>query len=114
MSESSQLPPGAVIVRHPVADFDPWKAGFDDHEPARVEAGLLDAADLQESKGIIGHAANQSLDDSNLAVVYHQADSFDTLEAFLADPELRAGMESAGVVSEPEVSYHTGGWAKLY
>ena len=46
--------------------------------------------------------------------VYHQAESFDTLRAFMADPELQAAMKAAGVTSEPEVSFHIGGWGKRY
>ncbi len=194
------LPPAAVLVRHPVADWDAWKQGFDDHESARKDAGMLGhhlnrgrddpnmisiylatsdlekakafsssdelrevmqdvgvtgppeflwmtpyresvqwegehpafvithsvadfdswleaydaAADLQKSNGIIGHAASRSLDDPSVAVIYHQADSFETLEAFLANPDLQAAMREADVTSAPEVSYHTGGWAKRY
>ncbi len=194
------LPPAAVLLTHPVADFDTWKAGFDEHEPARRAAGVLGhhinraeedpnlvtvylavqdidkakafaasddlsdvmqkfgvtapphvtwvtpvreaivwdrqlpaflfrhtvadfdrwlegydaAAELQKSKGIIGHAANRSIDDPSVAIVYHQAESFDTLRAFLSDPDLEAAMKAAGVTSEPEVSFHTGGWAKIY
>ena len=201
MSDSAQqLPPAAVVVMHPVADYDTWKAAFDAHEGARQEAGVLghhinrmeddpnmvglylavsdldkakefassaeledamqeagvtgppdmmwmkplreaivwdrelpafmighqvadvdawleayDAADeLQKSNGIIGHAANVSLDDPNLVLVYHQAETFDDLRAFLANPDLRAAMEAAGVTSEPDVSFAIGGWAKLY
>lgn len=201
MSEAAQsLPPAAVMVTHPVADFDRWKAGFDDHEPVRKASGFLghhlnraeddpnlvsiylavgdvdaarafadspeleakmqevgvtgppemtwltpvreavvwdrelpafmishtvadfdawlegyDAADeLRTSAGISGHAANRSLDDPSLAIVYHQAESFDDLRRFLGDPDLKAAMEQAGVTSEPEVSFHTGGWAKMY
>ena len=95
-----QLP--AFILHHRVADFDTWLAGYDA------------AGELQKSGGIIGHAANRSLDDPELVTVYHQAESFDTLRAFLADPELKAVMEKAGVVSAPEVTFHTGGWAKFY
>ena len=201
MSDTAQsLPPAAVVVTHPVADFDQWKEGFDDHEPARKAGGMLghhlnraeddpnlvsaylavsdieaarafadspelaekmqevgvtgppeiswmtpvreaivwdrelpafllshavadfdvwlegyDAADaLRASNGIIGHAANRSLDDPSRAVVYHQAESFDDLRSFLGNSELRAAMEQAGVTSEPEVTFHTGGWAKMY
>mgnify|MGYP001820769532 CR=1 FL=1 len=201
MTDPSELPPAAVLVRHPVADFDSWKQGFDDHESARREgaaalahhinraeddpnlvtifiatsdidkaraftasddlreimeevgvtgppeftwvrprrqdviwdrelpAFLLshrvadfeawlgaydDADELRRSNGIIGHAANQDLDDPSLAVVYHQAESFDDLRAFLGNPELRTAMENAGVTSEPDVSFHTGGHGKQY
>jgi hypothetical protein len=198
--EERPLPPAAVTVRHPVADFDTWKVGFDDHEDARRAAGILGhhinrgrddpndvsiylavadveqarafaaseelksamqdvgvtgpptltwmtpvreavvwdrelpamilshsvadfnswlegydaAAALQRSGGIIGHAANRGLDDPSLAFVYHQAESFDTLQAFLADSAVQDAMKAAGVTSEPEVSFHTGGWAKMY
>ncbi len=199
MSEQA-LPPAAILITHPVADFDTWKVGFDQHEPARRAAGALahhinraeddpnlvsiflavqdierakafassddlknamqsfgvtgppellwvtpvreaavwdrelpafvlrhnvadfdkwlegyDAAgEIQKSKGIIGHAANRSIDDPSLAIVYHQAETFETLRSFLGDPELKAAMMAAGVTSEPVVTFHTGGWAKRY
>jgi hypothetical protein len=92
----------AFLLSHRVADFDKWLEGYDG------------ADDLRKSKGIIGHAANQSIDAPSLAVVYHQAESFDDLRAFLADPELKTIMEDAGVTSEPEVTFHTGGHGKQY
>jgi quinol monooxygenase YgiN len=201
MSDSGgSLPPAAVMVQHPVADFERWKAGFDEHEPARRAAGILGhhinrgeddpnslgiymavsdvdrakefagsddlkatmqavgvtgppsfiwmtpvreaivwdrelpamvvshsvadfdrwlegydgAAEVRDAAGIVGHAANRSLDDPSLAVVYHQAESFDALRSFLAQPALQAAMKAAGVTSEPDVTFHTGGWAKMY
>jgi hypothetical protein len=92
----------AFMLTHRVADFDQWLEGYDA------------AAGIQRSKGIIGHAANRSTDDPSLAIVYHQAESFDTLRAFLEDADLRAAMSAAGVTSEPEVTFCTGGWAKRY
>lgn len=201
MSGAAQgLPPAAVIVSHPVADFDEWKRGFDEHESVRKDAGFLGhhinrgeddpnhvtvyvavsdvdkakafaasdelkaamqeagvtappevtwvttvresivwdrdlpavivshrvndfdgwlegynaADDLRTKRGIVGHAANRSLDDPSVAVIYHQAESFDTLRAFLEDPELQDAMAAAGVASEPDISFHTGGSAKQY
>ena len=201
MTDPTQLPPAAVLVSHPVADFDTWKKGFDDHESDRrddaaalahhinraeddpnmvttfiatsdidkakaftasddlreimqevgvtgppeftwvtprredviwdreLPAFLLShrvadfdkwlegydgADDLRTSRGIIGHAANQSIDDPSVAIVYHQAESFEDLRAFLADPELKTIMENAGVTSEPDVTFHTGGHGKMY
>lgn len=92
----------AFVITHQVADFDRWLEGYDK------------ASDLQKSNGIIGHAASRSLDDPSTAIVYHQADSFETLRAFLALPELKAAMQAAGVTSEPEVTFQTGGWSKQY
>lgn len=93
-----QLP--AFLLRHRVADLDTWVAGYDA------------AAELQRSAGILGHAAYRSLEDPSVITVYHQAETFDALRSFLADPQLEAGMREAGVISEPEVTFHTGGWAK--
>lgn len=95
-----QLP--AFLLHHHVADFDTWLAGYDA------------AGELQHSAGIIGHGANRSLDDPSLITVYHQAESFDALHSFLADPQLQIAMKEAGVTSEPHVTFHTGGWAKTY
>ena len=92
----------AFLITHQVADFDRWLEGYD-------------AADeLRQSKGIVGHAANRSQDDPSLAIVYHQAESFDALRTFLDDDALAAAMKAAGVTSEPEVSFQTGGSGKRY
>ena len=197
---TAELPPYAVLLAHRVEDVDRWKAGFDDHEPARRAAGILGhhinraeddphlitlflplsdldqakaftaspdlgevmqrvgvvsppeiqwlqpvrhqvvpdrqlpafllhhdvadvdtwlggydaAATLQKSAGIIGHAAARSLDDPSSITVYHQAETFEELRTFLADPQLHTAMQEAGVISEPDVTFHTGGWAKTY
>ena len=92
----------AMIVQHCVVDFDRWLEVYDG------------ARDMQRAAGVTGHAANRSLDDPSLVVVYHQADSFDTLRSMVASPDIRAAMEAAGVIAEPEVSFHIGGWAKRY
>jgi len=92
----------AFIVTHHVADFDAWLAGYDE------------ADEVRRSSGILGHAANRSIEDPSLAIVYHQAESFDTLRSFLDSEDLQAAMKKAGVVSEPQVSFHTGGWGKQY
>lgn len=91
-----------MVISHRVEDVDKWLEGYDA------------AAELQQANGIIGKAANQSTDDPSLVVVYHQAETFDTLRAFMELDELRDVMKEAGVISAPEVTYHTGGWGKLY
>jgi hypothetical protein len=92
----------AFMLRHSVADFDRWLEGYDS------------AAELQAANGIVGQAANRSLDDPAVAIVYHQAESFDALRAFLANDALKAKMREAGVISVPDVQFVTGGWAKQY
>ena len=76
--------------------------------------GYDGAAELQTEHGIVGHAANRSIDDPSVAIIYHQAESFETLRAFLAQDDLKAKMQEAGVTSEPVVQFGTGGWAKQY
>ncbi|RPI24891.1 MAG: hypothetical protein EHM57_02195 [Actinobacteria bacterium] len=92
----------AMIIRHRVEDFDNWLARYDA------------AGELQQSGGIIGHAANRGLDDPSLVIVYHQAESFDTLRSFLRSDELRAAMKEAGIVSDPEVTFYRGGLDTRY
>lgn len=92
----------AFVLSHRVTDFDQWLVGYDDAQELRAEMG------------IIGQAANRSLEDPSVALVYHQAESFDTLREFLGNSDLQIVMKEAGVISEPEVSFHTGGWAKRY
>jgi quinol monooxygenase YgiN len=88
-----------MIVVHPVADFDSWKKVYD-----QVDA-------LRREHGIIGHAVNRSIADSNLVIVYHQAETLEALRAFASSPELENAMESAGVAGPPKFSFHVGaGW----
>ncbi len=97
-----QLP--AVIINHTVEDFDAWLEGYKSPE----------ANAMRDAAGVIGHAANQGIDNPNLALVYHQAESFDALRALTSSDELREVMKMAGVNSEPEFTYHTGGHGKFY
>jgi hypothetical protein len=92
----------AFMLSHRVADVDRWLEGYDA------------AGTIQQEGGIIGHAANRSIDDPSLVVVYHQAESFDTLRAFLERDDLKTAMQGAGVISAPDVTFCTGGWAARY
>ncbi len=92
----------AILVSHQVANLNAWLVGY----------GA--SAAVQRQGGIIGEAANQSLEDPSTVVVYHQAESHDTLKAFIANPSLAEAMKKAGVTSAPQVTYVTGGWAKRY
>jgi len=94
----------AVIISHAVADFDAWLEGYKSEE----------ADAMREAAGVVGHAVNRSMDNPNVAVVYHQAESFDILHALTGSDELRLVMKEAGVTSEPEFSYHTGTMGKFY
>jgi len=94
----------AMVVSHTVDNFDTWLEGYKSPEADAMRAAA----------GVIGHAVNRSSENPNLAIVYHQAESFDTLHALAGSDELRHVMKEAGVTSEPEFTYHTGGMGKMY
>lgn len=92
----------AFLLPVQVDDFDVWLAGYDS------------VAVLLQGAGIIGHAVRRSLDTPLSITVYHQAERFDALHDFLADPEIRSRMLGDGVACARGATFHTGGWAKTY
>jgi quinol monooxygenase YgiN len=86
-----------VIVRHEVADFGAWKRAFDEHGATRAKAGVL------------GHAVNRSRENTNVVVVYLQAESLDALRAFASAADLKQTMQAAGVIGAPELTFVQGG-----
>lgn len=92
----------AMFVTHSVADLDAWLTAY------------LAFDEERRSLGVIGDAANVSLDDDTFVTVLHQAESFDTLRDLLTNPALKDAMGKAGVISEPQASFYTGGWAGSY
>jgi hypothetical protein len=82
-----------IIVEHAVEDYDRWRIAYDDFDGFRKKCG------------IIGHAVNQELDDPNRVIVYHQAETPDSLRTFLESTELREAMQRAGVRGTPDSHY---------
>ena len=80
-----------VIIRHRVADFDTWRAGYDQHAAARAAHGLS------------GESIHRDLDDASMVTVLATASDVDKVRAFFADPGLREAMGKAGVVSQPDL-----------
>jgi hypothetical protein len=78
-----------IVVRHSVADYEAWKAGFDEH--AKVRRG----------HGSTGH---QVLRDGNDVLALLEFPDASSAQAFQQDPSLGEAMQRAGVVSKPEVS----------
>jgi len=89
-------PLAGLIIRHEVRDYALWKQAFDRHGEVRAKAG------------VIGHAVSRSARDPNVVVIYLQAESLEALRAFAAAPELKAAMQTAGVVGAPELSFVRG------
>ncbi len=74
-----------MLVHHRVADFDVWKAGYDDFRAQQREAGVRH------------HHVWRSRSDPNTVVVVHTFDSADAAESFLKRPDLEQRMSELGV-----------------
>lgn len=81
-----------VAVRHSVADYETWKAAFDEHDQVR------------RSHGATGHRV---LRDGNDLLVLLEFPSDSAAAAFQADPSLGAAMAKAGVQGAPDISVRT-------
>jgi hypothetical protein len=80
----------SIIIRHRVADFDVWKAAFDEHGTVRREYGLADAGLLRDEE------------DANMVTILLSTDDTARAREFFASDSLRETMQGAGVVSQPE------------
>ena len=80
-----------VILTHEVKDFSIWKKGFDEGEPLRKKAGV-------KVNGVY-----TSFDNANFITLNLEFPGVKTVNEFMSNPELKASMEQAGVVSVPEV-----------
>ncbi len=81
-----------IIVRHKVADFQIWKAGFEAHAPARKEAGITDGGVYKEGG-----------DKDVMVVVLMEANDVGAVKAMFQSEQLAAAMKEAGVISAPEI-----------
>ena len=81
-----------LAVRHSVADYDAWKAAFDEHGEVRRTHGSTGYRVLRDGNDIL--VLLEFPDDSAAA-------------AFQADPSLRTAMDKAGVQGAPDISLRT-------
>lgn len=80
-----------VILSHEVKDFSTWKKGFDEGEALRTNAGVKT------------HGVYTAVDNGNHVTVITEFPSAEAVNGFLANPQLAADMEKAGVVGKPDV-----------
>ena len=83
-----------VIMFHKVKDYDVWKKAFDDHKSVRANAGLTDRG--------VGYG----FDDKNNVVVVLAINDMKKARDFVKSPELKARMDSAGVVGKPDIFFY--------
>ncbi len=80
-----------VILTHEVKNVAEWKKGFDAGEAMRAEAGV-------KTLGVY-----TSVHNPNHVTITTEFPSLEAVNGFMSNPELKAGMEKAGVVGAPEV-----------
>ena len=82
-----------LAVRHTVADYATWKAGYDDHGASR------------KGHGAIHEQVLQSVDDPNNILVLIEFGSLADAQGFASDPALKEAMSKAGVIGAPDISF---------
>ena len=82
-----------ILIRHKVRDFKTWKAGYDAHQPKRIEAGLTEKYLLRGA------------DDANEVVVLFEAQDLNRAKEFVASADLREKMQEVGVIDKPDIYF---------
>ena len=84
-----------IFMSHTVADYNAWRAVYDDDAPRRAEAGIAEA----------GHF-HSAADRNQFLIVWEMDASVDeakaVIDGMLSDPDLGARMQEAGVLGPPE------------
>lgn len=83
-----------VAVRHHVADFDTWKAGYDEHGAVRKQ------------KGCTGDMLLRDANDPNDILVLTFWPTAADAQAFATDPRLPDVMQKAGITSTPRIEIY--------
>ena len=79
-----------ITVAHRVKDFDTWKVIYDEDKPRRDQLGLTERAIYRDAN------------DGNSILLSWEGNP-DVIQDMFSDPELKAKMEEAGVISAPEI-----------
>jgi quinol monooxygenase YgiN len=80
-----------MFVRHSYADYDAWRAVYDDVESRHAEFGIRSAT------------VYRTVDNPSEVTVLHDFDDLASAKAFIEGDTIRAAMAEAGVTGEPEV-----------
>ncbi|MCH8911541.1 MAG: cyclase [Chloroflexi bacterium] len=79
------------FVRHTVADYDKWKAAYDDHEPTRKEYGLKELG------------VHRGAENPNDITIVFEAESIERANEFAESEDLKMKMMEAGVQGPPDI-----------
>jgi hypothetical protein len=80
----------ALLIRHHVADFDSWKAGFDEHGITR------------RANGCQGGRLFRDAADPHEVLLLLAWDDFERARLFIDSDDLRESMIRAGVTDRPD------------
>ena len=83
----------SMLIQIKVEDFAEWKNGFNSGD------------DLRASNGEISHQIYHDASDPNNVAVFFKWNSLANAQSFSRSPELKAAMEKAGVLGQPNVYF---------
>lgn len=86
-------PTSVMIVRHKIADYDKWKAGYDSHDSARMANGLHN------------YVICRGTEDPNMVMVALRMDDVTKARAFAGSKDLKDRMKSIGVSGTPVIDF---------
>lgn len=82
-----------LFVHHKVADYSAWRQVYDEMTALRTQFG--------SSGGVVMRTAS----DPNEIVILTHWPTVEKARAYAQSPELKEGMQRAGVISQPEVLF---------
>jgi heme-degrading monooxygenase HmoA len=82
-----------LSVHHQVADYAHWRKVFDSMDGQHRRAGMTSVRVLR------------SASDPNELTILSEWSSLEQAKAWATSPDLRAGMQNAGVSSQPDVAF---------
>ena len=91
-------PQSMMVATHKVADFDKWKASYDEHDSIRL------------ANGIHNYVIGRGLLDENMVLVSVKVDDMEKAKAFAKDASLKKAMQKGGVIGTPTFSFVTIEW----
>jgi len=94
MDTSTNSMTDRIIIFSKVKDYDAWKKSFDEHNDVRKNGGVTDRG--------VGY----SYADKNDVTVVLAINDMKKARDFIKSPELKARMDSAGVISKPDIFFY--------
>jgi heme-degrading monooxygenase HmoA len=83
----------STIAQHKVKDYANWKQVYDSQAALRTSSGMLSDQIYRDAS------------DPNSVAVIIKWNSLETAQKFFHSPELKAAMEKAGVVGQPDIAF---------